>query len=88
MISYFDILDQYIQMREGNCSRESADMSLIKELYKELEKERDLNKHLKAENKALKATLAAMKDAQPINNTINVPNGDYVANQIITQLPR
>ena len=88
MISYFDILDQYIQMREGNCSRELADMSIIKELYKELEKERELNKKLKAENKALKATLAAMKAAQPINNTFNLPNGDYIANQTITQLPK
>lgn len=81
-----NILDQYIQMREGNSSRELADMALIKELRAQLLATQKENEQLIAENKALKQTIADMKDAQPVNNTYHVER-DLVQNQTITQLP-
>lgn len=73
-------------MREGNSSRELADMALIKELRAQLLAEQKKNEQLIAENIALKQTIADMKDAQPVNNTYHVER-DLVQNQTITQLP-
>lgn len=79
-----DILELYIQMREGNGAREASDMSLIKELYAQLKEERKTNSALRAENQKLRETIAMLQSVQPISNTFNIEH-DYVANQTINE---
>lgn len=80
MDDHFDILAEYIKMREGNNLREQADLSLIKQLKKELDEARAESAELKIENKRYLRQIELMQSAQPVTNNFNV-DGDLIQHQ-------
>ena len=77
-----DILDNYLQMREGNLLREEADMALIKRLHEELKNERSAR--LKAEKRAaeLEKENELLRSVQPVTNNYNIQH-DYIEKQVV-----
>ena len=82
MESTFNILDQYMKMRESNSSRELADMAMMRELMERIEQLEAKNAALEEEKRVLKEQIAAMQSAQPVTKNFNILH-DYVATQYV-----
>jgi len=89
MADRLDIMELYIQMREGNNLREQADLALIKQLVEERNiaiKERDEEHRgrmaAEAKAKQLEEQIRQMQSVRPIINNIEVKH-DYIEKQVV-----